>query len=375
MADSYSSAQHISRLTPLRDVLAAIERGVSPVAPGSCQVAQALGCALAEDVAVPLLPPAPIALRDGFAVEAAAVSDASSYAPIALSAMPPRVDAGEALPAGTDAVLPLDAVTGRGERAEAIAAVAPGDGVLAAGGDAEPGTPLRRAGERLRTVDLAVLSAAGITTAMFRAPRVCLARGSAAKTAPIDAVLAFLARALWSAGAEPLDHSRSVGHLDAALTDDHVDAVIAVGGTGSGRQDAAVQTLARRGRVEVHGIAVSPGETAAFGFVETRPVLLIPGRVDAALAVWLLIGRRLVAKLAGGSVEDSPTMLPLKRKVTSTIGLTELIPVSSAGGMAEPLASGYLSFAALARSDGWTVVPADSEGFAEGTPVAVRPWP
>jgi molybdopterin biosynthesis enzyme len=44
-------------------------------------------------------------------------------------------------------------------------------------------------------------------------------------------------------------------------------------------------------------------------------------------------------------------------------------------GTAEPLASGYLSLTALARSDGWIVVPPDSEGFAAGTPVAVRPWP
>jgi molybdopterin molybdotransferase len=67
--------------------------------------------------------------------------------------------------------------------------------------------------------------------------------------------------------------------------------------------------------------------------------------------------------------------LPLKRKVTSTIGLSEVIPVNCAGGMAEPLASGYLSFTVLARSDGWIVIPADSEGFAAGTPVAIYPWP
>jgi molybdopterin biosynthesis enzyme len=43
--------------------------------------------------------------------------------------------------------------------------------------------------------------------------------------------------------------------------------------------------------------------------------------------------------------------------------------------MAEPLGSGYLSLTSLARSDGWIVVPADSEGFAAGTPVVVHPWP
>jgi molybdopterin biosynthesis enzyme len=163
--------------------------------------------------------------------------------------------------------------------------------------------------------------------------------------------------------------------LEAALGDAESDAVIAVGGTGGGRRDAAVHTLARLGRVEAHGIAISPGETAAFGFAGERPVLLVPGRLDAALAVWLLIGRCLVAKLAGGTVEETAAMLPLKRKVTSTIGMTELVPVRCSGGMAEPLGSGYLSLTALARSDGWIVVPADSEGSPAGTQVAVTPWP
>jgi molybdopterin biosynthesis enzyme len=104
-------------------------------------------------------------------------------------------------------------------------------------------------------------------------------------------------------------------------------------------------------------------------------VLLIPGRLDAALAIWLLIGRPLLARLAGGTVEDVPVTLPLRRKVTSTIGLTELVPVGCGEGMAEPLGSGYLSLTSLARSDGWIVVPADSEGFAAGTPVVVHPWP
>jgi molybdopterin biosynthesis enzyme len=163
--------------------------------------------------------------------------------------------------------------------------------------------------------------------------------------------------------------------LEPALGDEKTNAVIAVGGTGSGLRDTAVHTLARLGQVEAHGIAVSPGETAAFGFAGAKPVLLVPGRLDAALTIWLLIGRYLVAKLAGGGIADWPVTLPLKRKVTSTIGLTELVPVSCAGGVAEPLASGYLSLESLARSDGWIVVPAESEGFAAGTPVAVRSWP
>jgi molybdopterin molybdotransferase len=370
-----SSNPRILRLTPLDDVLAALDRSVEAVKPGRRAPAQAIGYVLAEDVAATALPAAPVALRDGFAVEAAALADANSYAPVLFTVMPPRIDAGETLPDGTDAVLPLDAVAIRGDRAEALAAVAAGDGLLAAGGDVAALMPLRRAGEHVRPVDLAVMTAAGIAEVMVCAPRVSLACSSAGRTAPIDAALAFLAHAGRAAGADMFDSSRTPGSLDAAFMNSQADAIIAVGGTGSGRHDSAVSTLARLGRVEVHGVAVSPGETAAFGFIGARPILLIPGRLDAALAIWLMIGSYLVAKLAGGVVEDFSTMLPLKRKVTSTIGLTELIPVRSTGGMAEPLASGYLSLQALALSGGWIVVPADSEGFPAGTQIVVKPWP
>jgi molybdopterin biosynthesis enzyme len=44
-------------------------------------------------------------------------------------------------------------------------------------------------------------------------------------------------------------------------------------------------------------------------------------------------------------------------------------------GLADPLASKYLPLSSLARSDGWILVPAESEGYSAGTPVQVRPWP
>jgi molybdopterin molybdotransferase len=216
------------------------------------------------------------------------------------------------------------------------------------------------------------MAAAGVTGVSIRSPRLRIVRGSTPATPSIDAALAMLARWIADAGGTLLSEE---GPLEEALADDQADAVVAIGGTGSGRNDSSVQTLARLGHVAAHGIAISPGETAAFGFAGARPILLLPGRLDAVLAVWLLIGRHLMAKLAGGSIGEMPAMVPLKRKVTSAIGLAELMPVICAGGMAEALASSYLSFTALTRSDGWIVVPAESEGFAAETPVAVNPWP
>jgi molybdopterin molybdotransferase len=372
---STTSPQRIARLTPLSDVLTLAETRVRAVKPHRYPLAAALGRTLAEDVVASSCPSRPIAMRDGFAVEAAAIADASAYTPVPLASVPRRVDAGEPLPSEADAVVPLDAIALHGDRAEAIATVSPGDGMLAAGGDTTPHTPLRRAGERLRAIDLAVFAAAGVAEVTVRKPCIRIACGSAARTSPIEAAIGTLALAITAAGGAVLDAQGEPSRLEEALMDDGADAVIAVGGTGSGRQDRSVQALARHGSVEAHGIAVSPGESAAFGFVGARPVLLVPGRLDAAVAIWLLIARHLIARLAGGNAEDTPVILTLKRKVTSTIGLVELIPVGCAGGAAEPLAAGYLSLASLVRSDGWIVIPADSEGFQVGTPVAVKPWP
>lgn len=369
------STQRITRLTPLAAVLSMIDSGVRPAAPQRRPLHAAGNLTLAEDIVAPLLPPAAIALRDGYAVVAASIADAGPYVPVALAKIPARVDVGEVLPKGTDAVAPLDSIVLHGNHASVAAPVLAGDGVLAAGGDAAANTLLRRDGERLRPADGAIMAAAGFVDVMVRAPNIHIARGRPNGSMLIDAILALLGQAVMAAGGTVLEGPQDALPLDAALPDGDADAVIAVGGTGSGRDDESVRALTRLGQVEVHGVAMSPGETAAFGFVGTRPVLLVPGRLDAALAVWLLIGRHLVARLAGGTVEDRSVMMPLRRKATSSIGLTELIPVSCSDGMAEPLASGYLSFSSLARSDGWILIPADSEGFAAGTPVAVRSWP
>ncbi len=365
--------QRIARLTPLHDVLVMIDERVRAVAPRRIPLAQALGRVLAADVAAAKVPPHAIALRDGFAVDAATIADAGAYSPVPLAPPPPRIAAGDRLPDGSDAVLPSEAVQQRDGGIEIIAAVPPGDGVLPASGDATGEVPLRRDGDRLRSLDLAALGAVGIDQVPVREPRIRIVCGSAARTPMIDSALTMLARAVAASGAVAIE-SDGVS-LETALNQDEVDAVFVVGGTGSGDRDRSVRTLSRFGTVAVHGMALSPGQTAGVGFAGRTPVLLFPGRLDATLALWLLIGRQLVARLERGTVSETTELKALKRKVISTIGLTELIPVNCAEGMAQPLAAGYLSLTSLARSDGWIVIPADSEGFAAATPVAVRPWP
>ena len=378
MNDEAETLQRIARLTSLADVLARIDALVTPVEPREAKVVAAHGCVLAVDVASPSGRPASaLALRDGFALRAEDAAEAGGYAPAQLAGPPARVDVGDPLPLGADAVAAVDVVVARRGRYEALAPVAAGDGVLPAQGDVAADAILRPAGERLRPIDIAALRAAGIEHVRIRAPRVRLMRTRSAGDAVLDTIFALIASAVEAAGAVVLDQRTDAAlDLSTALGREDADAVIAIGGTGSGRRDRSVQTLAKAGRVEAYGIAISPGETAAFGVAGSRPVLLLPGRLDAALAVWLLLGRKMLARLSG-SVEGDKLVCKagLVRKISSTLGLAELVPVRMHDGGAEPIASGYVPLSALAQADGWVFVPADSEGYPPGAEVVIRPWP
>ena len=352
--------QTIVRLTPLADVLAALDA----VAPVMAREANAMaGNVLAEDVRVGLRPAGAVALIDGWAVDAETTRDAGSYAPAILPRVPPRIDAGEPMPKGADSVAPFQSIAVKDNAAQALAAVTPGEGVLPAGADCDGVTPLRRAGEILRAGDVAVLAAARVTRVTIREPRF--------RIMPVreDAIIGAIAKFI--AG----DIERQGGVCSIAKAGD-ADALIVIGGTGSGSNDRAVTDFARSGRLMCHGIGIAPGETAALGFIGAkRSALLVPGRLDSALAVWLTAGRTMLAKLSGRTEAELTATAALTRKVASAVGLAQVVPVRRDGEAAEPLAATYLSFATLTRANGWILIPAESEGYQAGSKVTVRPWP
>jgi molybdopterin biosynthesis enzyme len=336
------TSQRIARLTPLADVLARIDAQVKPVAPRVVPVGEAVGRILAGDAVAGARPPAALALRDGWAVNSEQTADASSYAPAPLAPVA-RIDCGEPMPPGTDAVAPLDAVIASGGRTEISAAIAAGEGVLPAGADVGAQSPLQRAGHRLTRIQAAVLAAAGVRRVAIHEPCVRVLRARTTEgDAVIDAAFDLIAGEIAAAGACVLAEQPGVNPdgLERALAADDAHAVVAIGGTGSGRSDASTFALARVGRVEAHGIALSPGETAAFGFAATRPVLLLPGRIDAALAAWRVIGRYLLARLSASVEKERTVHAKLARKVASALGLAEVVPVRirDSDGAAEPIA-------------------------------------
>jgi molybdopterin biosynthesis enzyme len=362
----------VARLAPLSEIYACL-RTVLPVAPRRIDVAAALGRIPAADAVAPApVPLSSVALRDGWAVRSVTVMDASAYAPIPVAPPPAWVEAGDPLPHPADAVLAPEDVVAAGSGAEAVAAATAGDDVLGPGEDAGFGCVLRTAAEQLRAVDVAVLCAAGLTQIAVREPRIRVVPVHP-QAATDDVVSPFIAAAVDAiGGAAIVERGRPLAEL---LLADDVDAVLVIGGTGMGRRDGSVRTLAEVGQVDIHGMGIRPGETAALGRVGARPVLMLPGRIDAAVAIWLVIGQHLLMHLAGG-VSTAPTrQAVLARKVVSTIGLAEVVLVGHLEAGIEPLASRHFPIQALARAVGWILVPPELEGYPPGATVRMHLLP
>jgi molybdopterin biosynthesis enzyme len=348
------------RLTPPDAAVSALRRVVAgPVAPRSLPVAEALGLVLAAPlVAAAPVPDRPAAAREGWAVAAAETLGAGPYAPAPLPSAPLPVAPGGPMPPGTDAVLlPFD-LDAEGPLPQALSPLAPGEGVRQAGEDIAAGTLLRTAGERLAARDLPALAALGIAEVAVRIPR--LAWIAADPTG--DGLRPFLAALARAAGAT-LHEAATLREAAAGH-----DLILL-----AGEEERGAAAVAEAGRLLFHGLGARPGTTAGAGVVEGRPVLILPGRAEDALAAWILLAVPVLEALCGVAA-PAPLRLRLTRKVASTVGLAELVPLRLDGaGGAEPLAVGTLPLGALSAAGALHIVPPGSEGYEAGTEIPALP--
>jgi molybdopterin molybdotransferase len=353
-------------LMPLDLALATVLRALEPVAPIALPLTEALGCAAAEMPPLRAHPPHDVAAVDGWALQANDLVGASSYSPLPLALPPTWVETGDAMPEGTDCVLDTDAVDISGPISEVLAEGIPGQGVRRAGSEIAGRAPIVAAGCPVRTADLLLARAAGLETLSIRRPRLRIVNipGGTATAC----LIADSARAAGADVTEADVRARDAASIVEILDTTACDLLLTVGGTGVGRQDAAVTALAARGDVLAHGVALQPGRTAAIGRLGTVPVIALPGSPDQALAAWLALAHP-VLSLLSARLPQEPVTLPLARKIASSVGIAEVALLTEGQGTWLPLAVGELSLQAIARADAWLLVGGDSEGFAAGTPI------
>ncbi len=319
--DSSEQDQFLTILSR-EDALARFEAALFPRAvPAETRpLADALGCALAEDVVAPIdVPPFDRSNVDGFAVRSADLAAAGEASPVrvmlndeviacgtaptrpVLSGTATSIATGGPVPRGADAVVMVEHTQPAGHRAiEIRRAASPGQFVSYAGSDIARGEALLRAGTVIGSREIGMLAACGIAhITVARRPRVAIIStgdelvqpGQPLRPAAIyDTNGAIVTAAISENGGEAHFSARSRttkpnsrSAMRKAL--ETSDMLVLSGGTSKGAGDVSHRIIARLGKpgIIAHGVALKPGKPLCLAVCDGKPVIILPGFPTSAM--------------------------------------------------------------------------------------------
>ncbi|NLZ29799.1 MAG: molybdenum cofactor biosynthesis protein, partial [Methanomicrobiales archaeon] len=261
-------------------------------------VAGAAGRVAAAPIHSPLTVPATdIAARDGFAVVSSETTGADDGNPVPLRD-PFRVNTGNAIPPGYDAVVMIEDIVGEDGTWCTCRAASPGEHIHPAGEEIRGGDLVLPAGHLIHPCDVGALLTYGITKVDLWAVKVGLIpTGSELVPAgdrpgPGEMIESnAAAAAAWFGEAGATCTRYPIVRDDPELLRQAIargvrenDLLLISAGSSAGTRDFTASIIAELGEVLVHGIAMKPGKPAIVGRIDGKPVIGVPGYPIAAMA-------------------------------------------------------------------------------------------
>ncbi|MDX9861365.1 MAG: molybdopterin molybdotransferase MoeA [Rhodospirillales bacterium] len=317
------------------EAVAKVVSGFAPLAVETIGVGDALGRALAEDVAARLdSPPLDVSAMDGYAVRAAdATVAAARLALIGVSSaghpfpgsIGPgqcvRIFTGAAVPAGADAIVIQEDTTAEGDVVTVNEAPRPGRWIRRAGMDFRRGDVMLRAGRRLTGRDIGLAAAMNVPwLSVRRQPRVAILATGDELVMPGDPLAE--GQIVGSNGLAVAAYVTAFGGLPVLLgtaADDEdslrrylagacgADLLVTIGGASVGDLDLVRQVLADQGfDLGFYRVAMRPGKPLIFGRLGDVPVLGLPGNPVSAGVTSLLFLRPAIRAMLGLGDRQEP---------------------------------------------------------------------
>jgi molybdopterin molybdotransferase len=401
-------------MMPVEAYLAEVLAVARPLAPVLLGLEEAEGGVLAEDATARCpLPSFDNSSMDGYAVHASDVAAAAPDAPVILpvtgqipagdtgphsiaAGTCARIMTGAPLPAGADAVVPVEWTDGGREQVTIGQPAAPGHAIRRRGEDVAEGHVLVPAGALLGPAQIALLAAGGHGEALVRPrPQVAVIATGNELTEPgsplvpgriWDSNSYLLAAAVRQAGGVAQRHrvkddpDAVVAALDELSAS--ADLLVTSGGISmGGEHDVVKAALSGHAEVAFRKVAMQPGMPQGFGVVgpSRTPLFALPGNPVSALVSFQLFVRPAMAARQG----RAPAPLPLTRAVltagvTSPPGRRSYLRgvLDIAAGTVAPLAGqGSHQLGALAQANALIVVPEQVAGMAAGETADVMSLP
>lgn len=324
-------------LRTIEEHLGSILSTVRPTTVTELGLREALGCTLAAPIRAAVdLPGFTNSAMDGYAVRAADCAGASASAPVTLLVagdiragstgavtMEPgscwRIMTGAPMPAGADAVVPVEDSDGGTAVVSLRSAPEVGRHVRHQGEDVAAGTEILAAGVVLTPGRLALAAAANVPVVRAHTPpRVAIVstgdelRSPGSRLEPgqiVDSNSLMLAALVRSCGLEVvrLPSARDeAGALQRALTEAAAaaDLVLTTGGVSMGAYDTVKEVLTSTGEAQFAKVAMRPGMPQGHGVIGAgrTPIITLPGNPLSAMVSFHVFVLPVLAALQGRPV-------------------------------------------------------------------------
>lgn len=406
------------------EALANVLAGVSVLQLEYAPLADGLGRVLAESVrARDNLPSFANSSMDGYAVRAEDVSEASEKNAVKLQVIADiaagkisdaivrpgtaaRIMTGAPLPAGSDAVVPVEDTNEPWRdddrplpgHIEVSRSVHPGDYIRYPGEDVKRGTEVLPAGHVIRPQEIGVLAALGVAQLrVIRRPRVgVLATGD--ELISVEEPLtpgkirnsnsyAQIAQVV-SVGAVPVSlgvagdtESAVRGKLEEGLKAG-VDLFISSAGVSVGAYDVVKAVLDKGGDVAFWRVRMRPGKPLAYGTYENVPYLGLPGNPVSAMVSFERFARPAILKMAGHLHLERPVVQAKMKEELVSDGRESYVRATVERGpegyWAEPTGrQGSHIMTSLVKANALVVVPEGKKyvGVGEKLQAMMIDWP
>jgi len=305
------------------------------------------------------------------------------------------VSTGAVMPPGADAVVKVERTTREDGEVAVRTAVAPGDGVMAAGADVAAGERALGPGIRVTPREIGLLSALGVDEVPVRErPRVGILSTGDELVRPGDPLehsrgeihdvnSYTIAASVEEAGGEPVLYPHAgddYGEMERLLREaaTECDLVLTSGSTSASAVDVVYRVVEECGELLLHGVAVKPGKPMLVGTIEGAAYVGLPGYPVSALTIFRTFVAPAIREAAG--LEEPPTervsgeMAVRERYAEGRLRLMPagLVERGDGGTLVYPVDKGSGATTSLVEADGIVEVPADTDYLGEGQPVEVQ---
>jgi molybdenum cofactor synthesis domain-containing protein len=377
------------------------------------KAAEAGGRVAAEDFESRFnVPPFPISHMDGYAVIASDLRKKGTQKALALKGEARlgdarvlsmktgetiRIPTGGRLPVGADAVVPVEEARRRGRRVYFSGNCRVGNFVYATGSDVKKGKLILTKGRAIRAQDVGMLLSLGVDRVrVFARPRVALiatgseltndsGQGEAGRVRNSHTqIFASLIREnggeVVDLGIAPDDEERIASALKAGIQE--ADLMLTLGGASLGKSDfveRAVRSLVKDAGI-IHGIRMDRGRVTGVAEVQGKPVVMMPGPIQAAMNAFLIFALPFMAQLSGESPRFEPVLQARLSKSWEARNpfhnFTKVLYVKlrrrRSGISARPMTEETESMNLMTSSDGFVIVPERVVKLRAGTEVTVK---